>query len=53
MTPLKTSLFFILLCLPGSFMAQAPATTPFEIQKGMELQEKMKNSSIVKNLILT
>ncbi|MGB5507757.1 WD40/YVTN/BNR-like repeat-containing protein, partial [Robiginitalea sp.] len=49
---LKTTLFLIVSCLTGSLTAQAPATTPFEIQKGMELQEKMKKSSIVKNLIL-
>ena len=49
----KTFLFLIAFCLTGSLTAQTPATTPFEIQKGMELQEKMKNTSIVKNLMLT
>ena len=52
MTSHKILLYCILLSLPFSSMAQTPATTPFEIQKGMEMQEKMKSSSIFKNLIL-
>ncbi len=32
--------------------AQTPATNPFQVQKAMELQEKMKKTSLVKNLRL-
>jgi photosystem II stability/assembly factor-like uncharacterized protein len=47
-------LLLIAACLGGLFQAgaQPPATNPFQVQKAMELQEKMKKSSLVKNLRL-
>lgn len=45
-------LFFIGIIAFYPLGAQSPATTPFQVQKSMEQQEKMKSTSLFKNLRL-
>jgi photosystem II stability/assembly factor-like uncharacterized protein len=48
----KSILFSVAMCIIYALPAQTPPTSPFEIQKAMELQEKMKSTSNFKNLLL-
>ncbi|MDM9629960.1 VPS10 domain-containing protein [Robiginitalea aurantiaca] len=48
----KAFLSFVGICAFLPLTAQTPATTPSQIQEALELQEKMKSTSLVKNLRL-
>jgi photosystem II stability/assembly factor-like uncharacterized protein len=49
---LKSILFSVAMCIIYALPAQTPPTSPFEIQKAMEQQEKMKSTYKVKNIML-